>query len=110
MGKLLVLLLYIVFALILGILAFVLKKKHSQYPDFSVGYHHKKIMESKETWERANHIAGNVCALCAVLGVILFAVFYLVKPDLGVTIPVFFVYCIVAISAVLIAPIQASKK
>ena len=38
--------LYIVFAFILGILSVVLKKKHTQFPDFRVGYHNKKIMEN----------------------------------------------------------------
>lgn len=34
--------LYIVFACVLGILSVVLKKKHTQFPDFRVGYHNKK--------------------------------------------------------------------
>ena len=47
-----VLSLYIVFALILGILAFVLKKRHTRFPDFTVGYHDKRVMENKEKWEK----------------------------------------------------------
>ena len=49
-----VLSLYIVFALILGILAFVLKKRHTRFPDFTVGYHDKRVMENKEKWENLN--------------------------------------------------------
>ena len=47
MGKFFLLMLYIVFAFILGILSVVLKKKHTQFLDFRVGYHNKKIMENK---------------------------------------------------------------
>lgn len=46
-------LLYLVLALILGILAFVLKKKHTSFPDFRVGYHHRELMESAQKWEYA---------------------------------------------------------
>ena len=62
-----VLSLYIVFALILGILAFVLKKRHTRFPDFTVGYHDKRVMENKEKWECANHTAGNLCAFFALI-------------------------------------------
>ena len=41
---------FIVLGIILGVLAFVLKRKHSEFPDFSVGYHNKKVMESKEKY------------------------------------------------------------
>lgn len=41
-------------------------KKHSPYPDFSSGYHHKAAMESRETWETANRRAGIVCVVEAV--------------------------------------------
>lgn len=110
MGEFLVLLLYIVFALILGILAFVLKKKRSQFPDFRVGYHNKKIMESKEKWEYANNVAGNLCALFAVIGVAIFIIFNFMKAILDVIIIVFFLYCAVAISTVLIAPVRLANK
>lgn len=53
MGKIFLFMLYIVFAFILGILSVVLKKKHTQFPDFRVGYHNKKIMENKENWDYA---------------------------------------------------------
>ena len=53
MGKFFLFMLYIVFAFILGILSVVLKKKHTQFPDFRVGYHNKKIMENKENWDYA---------------------------------------------------------
>ena len=93
-----ILLLYIIFAFILGTLAFVLKKRHSQFPDFRVGYHNKKIMENKEKWEYANNVAGNLCALFVVIDII------------GTTIITFFIYSITTILVILIVPIQLSKK
>ena len=45
MENLFLFLIYIVFSFILGILSVVLKKKHTQFPDFRVGYHNKKDNE-----------------------------------------------------------------
>lgn len=63
MAHFLMFLFYAVYALVLGILAVVLKRKHTQFPDFRVGYHSKKAMESKEKWDRVNTMRG-VCAPC----------------------------------------------
>ena len=46
--NLFVLLPFVVFSIILGILAYVLIKRFSIYPDFRIGYHDKRVMESKE--------------------------------------------------------------
>ena len=83
MGKFLILLLYIIFAIIAGTLAFVLKKKHSPFPDFKTGYHNKKVMENKETWECANNTAGNLCAMFAAIGIIISAILYFVSINIG---------------------------
>ena len=53
-------------------------KKHSPYPDFSSGYHHKAAMESRESWESANRLAGKVCIIEGVLLLLIVpAVFFL---------------------------------
>lgn len=104
------LLLYIAFTLVLGALAFVLKKKRSRFPDTRVGYHNKKVMESKEKWERANDAAGNLCALFAVIDIVVFAVLYFFKASIGTTIIVFLVYSVIAILAVLIVPVHSAKN
>lgn len=110
MGKFLILLLYIIFAIIAGTLAFVLKKKHSPFPDFKTGYHNKKVMENKETWECANNTAGNLCALFAASGIIISAILYFVNINMGVAIIVFFIYSITAILTILIVPVQLLRK
>ncbi len=109
MGVFAVLLLYIVLAVILGVLAFVLKKKHTLFPDFRVGYHDKRVMENKEQWERANRIAGNLCAFFAAVSVIASAFLYLAKASVEGMIILFFVLSGVAVLAVLIFPIRLSK-
>lgn len=109
MKNLFVLLLYIIFALILGILALVLKKKHSQFPDFRVGYHNKKIMVNKETWDYANNLAGNLCALFAVIDIIILAILYFSKANIETAILAFFIYSISTILVILILPVQLSK-
>ena len=106
MGKLFLFLLYVVFALILGGLSVVLKKKHTQFPDFRVGYHNKKIMENKENWDYANSVAGNLCALFAVIGIIVSVILFLFQANINTTIIIF----IIAILAILVLPVQLSKN
>lgn len=110
MANLFLFLLYIVFAFILGILSVALKKKHTQFPDFRVGYHNKKIMENKENWDYANNVAGNLCALFAVIGIIVSGILYLLKANMNTTIIVFFIYSITTILAILVLPVQLSKR
>lgn len=110
MGILIVLSLYIILAFILGILAFVLKKKHSQFPDFRVGYHNQKIMKSKERWECANNMAGNLCALFAVISIVISLLLYFIKANVGTMIISFLIYSIIAILAILIVPVKFSEK
>ena len=74
-------LLYFVLAAVLGILAFVLKKKHTPFPDFRVGYHHRELMESAQKWEYANRITGNLCVLFTAVALILAIVLLVVKID-----------------------------
>ena len=71
MGKFFLFMLYIVFAFILGILSVVLKKKHTQFPDFRVGYHNKKIMENKEIGTMQIMLRG-IYVPCLRLSVLLF--------------------------------------
>ena len=110
MGKFFLFMLYIVFAFILGILSVVLKKKHTQFPDFRVGYHNKKIMENKENWDYANNVARNLCALFAVIGIIVSVILYLLKANMNITIIIFFIYTIAAILAILVLPVKLIKK
>ena len=105
-----VLLLYIIFALILAVLVFVLKKKHSKFPDFRVGYHNQKIMASKEKWEYANKLAGNLCALFAIVDITICVIQYLIRANLYTAIIVFFAYSITTILVLLIVPVKLSKK
>ena len=39
----------------------------------------KKIMENKENWDYANNVAGNLCALFAVIGIIVSVILYLLE-------------------------------
>ena len=105
-----VLSLYIVFALILGILAFVLKKRHTRFPDFTVGYHDKRVMKNKEKWECANHTAGNLCAFFALISAMASVLLYFVKASVEAMIILFFVLSGVAVLAVLIFPVRICKK
>lgn len=110
MKTLIVLLLYIVFAFILGVVSYILKKKHTQFPDFRVGYHHKKLMENKETWESANNIAGNACAIFSGVGILLSLLLYFSQTEMGIALILFFIYAFLSIAVILVLPVQLSKK
>ncbi len=110
MAKFFLFLMYIVFAFILGGLSVVLKKKHTPFPDFRIGYHNKKIMKNKENWDYANNVAGNLCALFAVIGVIVSVILYLCKTNINTTIIIFFIYSITTILSILVLPVKLSKK
>ena len=66
-GDFILLLIYILEAAILGAIAFIVRSKHSEFPDFKVGYHVKEAEADKESWEYANDIAGKICALFAMV-------------------------------------------
>lgn len=110
MANLFLSLLYIIFSVVLGILSVVLKKKHTPFPDFRVGYHNKKVMESKEKWDYANNAAGNLCALFAVIGIIVLAISYLFSVNISISIIIFLVYSITTILVILVLPVQLLKK
>lgn len=110
MSNLFLFLLYIVFAFILWILSVVLKKKHTQFPDFRIGYHNKKIMDNKENWDYANNAAGNLCALFAVIGIIVPVILHLLQANMHISIIIFFIYSITTILAILVLPVKLSKR
>lgn len=102
-------LLYLVLALILGILAFVLKKKHTPFPDFRVGYHHRELMESAQKWEYANRITGNLCALFA--AVLSPCYRFTGRENEGrLALLLFFFFSFLSIAAILALPVLLSKK
>lgn len=98
MAHFLMFLFYAVYALVLGILAVVLKRKHTQFPDF------RKAMESKEKWDRVNTIAGSLCAVFAVAALIAYFILYWQNANVSTMVIAYFIYCAVTISAVLILP------
>ena len=61
------LLIYLLEAAVLGIVALTLRKWHSKFPDFRVGYHAGIAQTDEKSWEYANETAGKICALFAVL-------------------------------------------
>lgn len=102
--------LYLTLSVVLGILAYTLKKKRTKFPDCRVGFHHKAIMESREKWEYGNRLAGNLCAVFSAVGIIIAAILYMVEAGTTVTISAFFIYAFTSIATVLFLPVWLSKK
>ena len=67
-------------------------------------------MKSKEQWECANNIAGNLCALFAVVSIVISTLLYFIKANVGTVIIAFLIYSIIVIIIVLIVPVKFSEK
>lgn len=109
MGETIVAVLTVLFAVILAILAFVLRKKAAAFPDLRAGYHHRAAGESREAWERVNRAAAALCAWFAGAGFVLAALFLLLRAGKEITLPLFFLYAAVSVFSVLFFPPRRAK-
>lgn len=91
-------------------MAFVLKWKHSEYPDFRVGYHDERFMNDKDRWNYANRVTGNICLISFVAFVATTVVWYCCKVALGTNLAVFFALSLLAILGTLLLPIALVKS
>ena len=110
MANLFICFLYVLEGVIFGVLAFVLKRKHSEYPDFRVGYHDEKFMTDKDRWNYANRVTGNICLVSFVVFVVTAVVMYCCKVALGANLIVFFALSLLAILGALFLPIALVKR
>lgn len=101
---------YLIEAGIYALTAFIMFKKHSEFPDFSIGYHMKAAIKSKEKWDYANRTAGVVSGVFA--GVILAAALLLMAFRAGESAAILclFAVSLIAISGVLLIPLQLLKR
>ena len=101
---------YLIEAGIYALTAFVLLKKHSVFPDFSIGYHTKAAVKSKEKWDYANRTAGVVSGVFA--GVILAAALLLMAFRAGESAAILCLLAVsvIAVGGVLLIPTRLLKK
>ena len=103
--------LYLIESIIFALTAWVLYKKHSRYPDCSVGYHLESAMESEERWIFINRIAGKIGGIfAAILAVAPFLLGWLFPVELPLAILFFFVLSILAIAGALLLPPLFCKR
>ncbi len=110
MVNIFVLLLLIGEGIILGILFFVLRCKHSKYPDFRVGYHVEDIMGSEEKWDYANKTAGNLCGIFGIVFFVISILMYCLKIGTEIALVIMFVLSIIAVVSILLIPIYLTNK
>lgn len=110
MANLFICFLYMLEGVIFGVLGFVLKRKHSEFPDFRVGYHNERLMTDKDKWNYANRVTGNVCLVSCMAFVVAAAVLYCCKIPLGANLAVFFALSALAILCALLVPIALVKR
>lgn len=110
MANLFICFLYVLEGVIFGVLAFVLKRKHSEFPDFRVGYHNEKFMTDKDRWNYANRVTGNICLVSCMVFVVAAVVLYCCKIPLGANLAVFFALSVLTILCALLVPIALVKR
>ena len=110
MANLFICFLYVLEGVIFGVLSFVLKRKHSEFPDLRVGYHDKRFMTDKDRWNYANRVTGNICLISFVVFVAAAVVLYCCKVALGTNLIVFFALSLLAILCALLLPIALVKR
>lgn len=101
---------YVLEGVIFGVLGFVLKRKHSEFPDFRVGYHDERWMTDKDKWNYANRVTGNICLVSFVVFVVTAVVMYCCKVALGANLIVFFALSLLASLGTLLLPIALVKR
>ena len=107
--NLLLLSIYLLEGILFGVLGVALKRKHSNFPDCSMGYHHKRAMASKETWDYANHTAGNICGVCSIAFFAVSALLYFTNTSVGTAVVILFALSLGAVAGVLILPLYLLK-
>ena len=110
MANLFICFLYVLEGVIFGVLGFVLKRKHSEFPDFRVGYHAEKFMTDKDRWNYANRVTGNICLVACIVFVVTAVVMYCCRVALGANLIVFFALSLLAILGTLLLPIALVKR
>ena len=110
MANLFICFLFILEGVIFSVLGFVLKRKHSEYPDFRVGYHNERFMTDKDRWNYANRVTGNICLVSCIVFVVTAVVMYCCKVALGANLIVFFALSLLAILGTLLLPIALVKS
>lgn len=110
MANLFICFLYGLEGVIFGVLGFVLKRKHSEFPDFRVGYHAEKFMTDKDRWNYANRVTGNICLVACIAFAAAAVALYCCKMPLGANLIVFFALSLLAILGTLLLPIALVKR
>ena len=110
MANLFICFFYVLEGVIFGVLGFVLKRKHSEFSDFRVGYHDERWMTDKDKWNYANRVTGNICLISFIVFVVAAVVMYCCKVPLGANLIVFFALSLLAILGTLLLPIALVKR
>lgn len=108
-GDFILLLVYILEAAILGAIAFIVRRKHSEFPDFKIGYHVKEAEADSESWEYANDIAGKICALFAMVFLVAGLFCYIMGLSFIYTLELLLLLTVAAVGCTLCVPVYLLK-
>ncbi len=105
-----IILIYEIEIIIYAVIAHILMKKHSEFTDFSVGYHMKGAMESKEEWDFSNKTAGILCIVFSVIFLISAVITFITDMSRAAILTLFFTVSVTAVIFVILVPAILLKK
>lgn len=105
-----IILIYVIEIIIYAVIAHILMKKHSEFPDFSVGYHVKEAMESKEKWDFSNKTAGILCIVFSVIFLISAVITFITDMSRAAVLILFFTVSVTSVIFVILVPAILLKK
>lgn len=101
---------YIIEIVIYDVMSYVLIVKHSEYPDYSVGYHVKIAIESKEKWDFSNITAGILCLIFSVILLICAVATLFMHMSKLIAVILLFSVSIISVFSTIILPIAFCKN
>lgn len=102
--------LFLLEAILYGMIAYVLCRKHSSYPDTHTGYHMGEAMASQAAWEYANRAAGAVCGAVGVVFLVAGLLLWWLGVGLGLAIGALFLLSILGAVAGVFLPLGLLRR
>lgn len=97
-------------AALYGLMAYVLWRNHSAFPDTRTGYHVGAAMASQAAWEYANRAAGAVCGAVGVVFLAAGLLLWRLRAGLGLAIGALFLLSIFGAVAGVFLPLGLLRR
>lgn len=102
--------LFVLEAILYGLIAYVLLRKRTPYPDTRIGYHVGEAMASQAAWEYANRAAGTVCGAVGVVFLAAGLLLWRLRAGLGLAIGALFLLSLLGAAAGVCLPMGLLRR